>query len=341
MVKGQESLALSKWELDVLQEYPYQIVGAEQRGNSWRLDTDRGLKALYRYEEKAGQVSQMHALLEHLAARGFRRTNRFIRTRDGWPYVYRGTYTYVLTDWAAGRPADFSQESDLQRATQTLAEVHRLGAGSPVNSGTSLSQENQWNRKLAERRESLQWYRRLAEAKKPPNEFEALFLERANEFERKAATALQELADGGIERVADEVRSAGIVCHRNWREENLRFNGEQRLAVIGWDACGADLPVVELSQFIRRAMAARKSWEVDLGRQILARYEETCPLSGKEKKILLGLLAFPQQFWGTVSDYFRGQRDGEEMTVRLREGITEEEHRETFLAELRGSLSPG
>ncbi|MBC9784857.1 CotS family spore coat protein [Heliobacterium chlorum] len=335
MEKEQESRTLSQWELDVLQEYPYQIVGAEQRGNTWRLDTDRGVKALYRYEAKAGQVSQTHALLEHLAARGFRRTNRFIRTRDGWPYVYRGTYTYVLTDWVTGRPADFRQESDLQRATQSLAEVHRLGAGSPINSGPSSSQENEWNRKLAERKESLQWYRRLAKAKKHSNEFEALFLERADEYERKAAQALQQLSDGGIERIAGEVRSTGIVCHRNWREENLRFNGEHRLDVIGWDACGSDLPVVELSQLIRRAMATRKSWEVDLGREILNGYEEISPLGGKEKKILLGLLAFPQHFWGTVADYFRGRRDVEEMTVRLREGISEEEQRETFLEEFR------
>ncbi|WP_187147796.1 phosphotransferase [Heliomicrobium modesticaldum] len=336
MRDGQESPKLSKWDMDALQEYPYTVTAADRQGNFWRLETNRGIKAFYRHEEKADRVAETHAMLEHLAERGFRRASRFIRTRDGRPFAQRGPYTYVLTDWLPGRSTDFQRDDDLRQAARTLAAIHWSGAGFHGGGEKDAQKVSRLLKTLADRREALQWYRQLAQMKRQTSEVDRLLKEWGPEFEQKATRALRRVADTMVKPSGE---AGWTICHRDWREGNLHLDGA-RLAVTGWDSCGPDLPAAELAQFLRRVADARGRWDVESGMQIIDAYRETGNLGTGDRELLVGLLEFPQRFWSLVAGHYRGA--GEPSTPELlRREIAEEAGRQDFVASLERHLGTG
>ncbi|MBM7865169.1 hypothetical protein GTO89_00130 [Heliobacterium gestii] len=331
MRDGQERSKLSKWDMDALQEYPYSVTAAERQGGFWRLETNRGMKAFYRHEEKADQVAGTHAMLEHLADRGFRRASRFIRTRDGRPFAQRGPYTYVLTDWLNGRSPDFRRDEDLRQAAQTLAAIHRSGEGFPGGPEQATAQVGRLLKALAERRETLLWYRQLAQMKRRAGEIDDVLSEWGPEFEQRAVRSLRRVTDALMKPVTG---NNWTICHRNWREENLHMEGN-RLLATGWDGCSLDLPAAELAQFMRR-VADRRDWDVESASQLVDAYRQVRDLSALERELLLGLLEFPQRFWALVASHYRG--NGESAPEQLREEIAREAPRQAFVTSLAGRL---
>ncbi|QGG49269.1 CotS family spore coat protein [Heliorestis convoluta] len=329
----QNFVSLGQEEQEVLQQYPYEIGRTERRGRGWRLETDRGSKGLYRYKSlDRDRIFAVHHALEQLAARGFRHTSRHIRTRQGEPFVRKGSSYYILVDWYSYPSVDFCQDRDLQVATRNLALLHRLGHVKERQEEVDRVMNRQ---ALEDRNRELQEYRQRVEKRGRYNAFDEIFLENARKMEQKSTEAIERLIASDIDKLYTESSEKGSICHRHWTEKNLRLSKDNNLAIIGWDNCGTDLPVAELTRFIRHVMDRRESWDIDTGKEMLAIYEEIRPLDKRETDVLASLLSFPHKFWKVVASYYRDGHRSEELLSSFRQAIEEEVERDSFLEKLR------
>ncbi|MDD2421181.1 MAG: CotS family spore coat protein [Heliobacteriaceae bacterium] len=320
----------------VLKEYPYTVLRVEQQGRIWRVETDRGPKALYSYSGNTGKVNRVHQTLEHLAGRGFRHLNRYIRTRDGKPFVLQANNAYVLTDWLPGRKADFCRAEEVLLATKALAEIHRLGTGAcTLTVPGDTYDEKYWHNTLVNRCNEYHQYRQIVEKRSLRTTFDNLFLIHATDYENGALEALKKVAAGCRQLTPGGYQ--GQVCHRDWREENLLIAG-RRLSIIGWEHCGTDFPVTDLSRFIRRVMVKKGDWDGATGVAVIAGYDHIRPLEIAEKEVLHGLLSFPERFWDSVASYYRGSVSAATALHQLQQAIGEEQRRQTFIQTVAGYL---
>ncbi|WP_170270482.1 CotS family spore coat protein [Heliorestis acidaminivorans] len=332
----QDLSALAQEEQEVLEQYPYKVIGTKRRGRGWRLETDRGPKGLYCYHAPdRDRIFAIHHALEQLASKGFRHTSRNIRTRQGEPFVRKGDYYYTLVDWYNYPRIDFRQDRDLQIATRNLAMLHRLGQ---VRERQEKVDQRLGKKSLEKRNQELKGYRQRLDNKSQYSPFDELFLEHAERMEQKSTTAMEKLINNNIDQLFVESAERGTVCHRNWTERNLRISPDNNLAIIGWDNCGTDVPIAEFSGFIRYVIDRRDNWDVDSAKQILSTYEEIRPLENREKSALLALLAFPHKFWKTVASHYRGGKDLESSINTLKQVFAEEQKQERFVNTLQEEL---
>jgi homoserine kinase type II len=104
----------------------------------WRLTTPRGLLCLRRWPSQADpsdpkwsqRLGFIHAVLEHVARRGFSLVPIPIRTRQGNSHLQLDDFSWELSPWLAGH-ADYlplRRPEKLRAAMTALAEFHRAAA---------------------------------------------------------------------------------------------------------------------------------------------------------------------------------------------------------------------
>ena len=101
----------------------------------WRITSDRGLLCLRRWPTHADpkwpeRLDFIHAVLEHVARRGFSIVPTPIRTRGGESHVRRDGHHWELSTWLPGRADYFPlrRPEKLRAALSALAEFHRAAA---------------------------------------------------------------------------------------------------------------------------------------------------------------------------------------------------------------------
>lgn len=299
----------------------------------WQIETDRGVKVLYRLPQGRERLTVMHAVLEQMAEGGLRRTNRLIHTRHGAPLVTDGLDGYGLVDWLPGRPADLTNRDELQLVAGALGDVHRIGATGGI--GRPARDCDFWLAGIDEHGlgRSFTLYRSLAlapTAAAAQGDFGRFFLAYATEFEQKMRYGLACFDEQEVTQLVAAARSSGQVGHGDWREEHLLIDERGRLAIIGWKKCGWLLPSVELAEFLRYLAMRTGGWSADAAQAALAAYQERRVLALEEKRLLIALLRLPVEFWSTVAGYYRYGYEKMAMIAALKQAVAQEAERSLY-----------
>lgn len=307
-----------------LEQWDLEIEGVEPRGKALLLETDTGIKCLKIFEKNTGEMNDIFLVLEHLAHRGFKNIPRFIRTRFGDPYIKSGENTYYcLSDWFPGCPIDLENNSDISRAAEELANLHRS------SQGFILPREN----------EKITFINRQQQFQKIASimmEFNIRTAQGENiktylrDMARRALRSCKLLNEAGYRAIWEKgCRSMGF-CHGAFHEHHILVENGKKIFITGFDEWKRDLGLAELSGFILLA-AGKKGWKYSLIQNIISSYDKNFSLYPAEWEVVRSFLLFPSEYWRLVKQLAERETEAGEVTRMLEACREKEEFKEKCL----------
>ncbi|MBQ8164323.1 MAG: CotS family spore coat protein [Clostridia bacterium] len=282
-----------------------------------------------------------HVILKHLRENGFDKTDRYLTALNGLPFMPGYGVNYILIKRNMGRECEISCCEDLADASRLLAEMHLASRGftqqkaedvlirfhelmyPPQERGEESarysvdeSNQNEFNfncyikndlgntpETFKRRLEELKKFRKTA--KKSRNAFDYAYLSVADYYCALAERIHEELAVSPYEKLTEQYREEGCVCHRDYTGHNILLGKNE--TVINFESACIDLPIYDVANFLRRRMR-KCGWSVSDADFILDNYSKTRPLSNDEITVLKILLQFPQKLWRIINKYYNSRR---------------------------------
>lgn len=318
----------------ILEQYPFEVKQTAKGRGALICDTDEGLKILKEYRGSEGRADFLYCLLQFLKNHGQERVDCIVRTKEDKTIArdVDGT-AYILRDWYEGRECDTKNREDILKAIRQLADIHNILREFPEEipdylqiQDDTLLLENERHTK------ELKKVRNYISSRKKKNDFEMEFLKSFDMFygEAKKVIALQkqELEES---QGSDGKSSIYGICHGDYNQHNVIFS-KQGVAVLNFERASYDVQAADLGNFMRKILE-KHNWNMGLGMDMLAAYNNVRNLGEQEIRQLYIRLAYPEKFWKIANHYFNTSKAwvcGRNLE-KLDKFISQNEARENFL----------
>lgn len=315
---------------------PESVGAVEPVLDVYRIETRDGAKNLKRTRLSPDKLRFVLSGLQHLHRNRFRALCLPLPTKDGTPFLDRGGWRYLLSDWIEGRQADLGRPAELSAAVRTLAAFHQASRGyrPPMESNSRFHWGNLlvsfFKRCEEMRRLALETRRRMA-----ATGFDREIRAEIDYYLALADFARDLLSASSYKALAAEAAEEGGLCHGDVAARNFIQTPRGDVFLIDFDGLRQDLPLMDLWKLFRRLMKTH-GWDSGLGRSILRTYEDVKPLSPAELEVLLALTAFPQKYWRLASRYYGGRYAVQEESYqrKLRKYTRHREAHAAFVSDL-------
>ena len=294
---------MSDRNLEVLNLYDIEVNRIAKGRGAYLIWTDKGFFRLSEYEGNGGRLSFEEILLGYIENNSRIHVDRLIRTQEGEMYgedVY-GT-KYILKKWYEGNECDVKRQSDVLKGIHTLAELHKVlhmlkneevSDITPINESV-ISEYNRYN-------DELKRVRNFMRKRTRKTQFEYDVLARFEEYYGYAEDAYQQLIRSGIYRQEQEAMDKCSICHGAYNYHNIMLMG-QETAVVNFDRSGRGPQVIDLYLYIRKVME-KHDWNIQLGHQLLERYDHVKAIEDDELNILRVMLSYPEKYRKLLNQY--------------------------------------
>ena len=261
-------------------------------------ETSDGWVSIKEYSGTKRKLEQQYELMSRIKEAGFPYLDCLRRNLEGELISYdKEENAYVLRDWYVGKECDTRSISDIERAVRKLAVLHKVMRGEIQNEYVRESLVHECDRHNAEIRKT----RKFIQKKQKKNGFEVRLLNCAELFLRQGEQVVQELENSDYEILRKESLNLGSICHGDYNQHNLLFNGNQ-IAITNFDKWNYDIQVADLYHFMRKILE-KHNWDLSMGLGMLDTYQEVKPLSKAELNNLRIRLAYPWKFWKLCNFY--------------------------------------
>ena len=252
----------------------------------WHLETNRGCFALKPAPPPA-EADFLRRAEEHLAAQGFTRFPRLVRTAAGAPVcLLPSGERLVLRTWLPGsNPVlDLEHPRDLRRLAEAVAEMHlaSLGFGGGICPDRDFPS---WPTLLAARTADLDRFRSAAGRH---GRFLRPYRAAIPAALEEAALARELLEASGYGEAAAEAREAGGLCHGDLAANNALVHGAHAY-LLDLDRAERDIFAADLTRLIQR-IAAAQDWDSRPGEALLEAYQCLRPLPVWEMRLVAAWL---------------------------------------------------
>lgn len=294
---------MNERSLEVLNQYDLVVERTARGRGTYLVWTDRGLFQLFEYSGTEGRIKYEADLLEYIQAAGFERIDTICKTGEGMLYSMDEMGTkYVLKRWYEGRECDVKKSGDILAGLQTLACLHlkteridnqELKELAPE--GDSIADEyERHNRELRRVRSFIRGRNRKTQ-------FEYDVLMNFDEYYGYAEEAYRKLEQSGVREMEEKASDICSICHGTYNHHNLIISGNT-MAVVNFNHSAKGLQLKDLYFFIRKIME-KNDWNIQLGRQIIEKYNMIKPVRDEELKLLKIMLSYPEKFWKVLNQY--------------------------------------
>ena len=133
------------------------------------------------------------------------------------------------------------------------------------------------------------------------SKFEYGVLAHFDEYYGYAEAAWKNLIKSGYEEMEREAFEKCSICHGTYNHHNLIMSGNS-VAVVNFNHSVKGLQIKDLYFFLRKVME-KNDWNVQLGRQIIDKYQVIRPISDKNMELLRIMLSYPEKFWKVLNQY--------------------------------------
>ncbi len=269
-------------DLDLELEYGLPSAAITARRQSvLRIKSDTEEYALKHVQLPLEKLLYLLSIKDFMWARGFTSFPFIVPTLQGEYFLPRESGIYYLLHWIPGRESNFLNHNDLMLYAAVLGRLHRLTKGFH-SSGSDW--QGRWSAGL----------QKLAALDCSHASRLSSLREVVPEVIRAGAKTLSLLQEP---EVARSLRQPAVVCHHDLSSRNFLISTGNRGFLIDFECARADVPMLDLAQFLERVMLWR-NWDLTLALQLLAAYTEENPLTRGDLGALLAFLYFPRSLWG-------------------------------------------
>ncbi|SHK19608.1 protein kinase family protein [Hespellia stercorisuis] len=118
------------YELDVLEQYPIEIMSTRKIRGAYFCETNEGIMALSAAPFAEKRAALVHTLCSGLEERGYERVDTLLANKEGkFVSERRDGSRYILKKWYQGAECDVKNERDVLGAAKNLARLHLLMTG--------------------------------------------------------------------------------------------------------------------------------------------------------------------------------------------------------------------
>ncbi len=209
-------------------------------------------------------------------------------------YAYHKGTRYLLTDFVAGREADYYNQSDWQTAIGTMKEYHHffqqeIKSNGPKWQPLHFNGSRAWQERLTE----MVRCREIASQR--PDHFS-----RQYQKEWRYFTAQGDRALTIFEKATDLLPQT--ICYHDWACHNLIVN-QERASLIDFDYLIVDYTVHDKANLIGKYLKIN-GYQVKALLKALWDFDRIYPWQKGEIKLLLAYLTFPYDYWMWGRQYF-------------------------------------
>lgn len=318
----------------LLEQYDVEILRTRKGRGVILCETDKGLLVFKEYEGNEAKLVLLGRLLSQIRELGRVSAEELIPARDGALCVKENDGTaYILKTCAEGRECNIFDRGECQEAVRTLARLHQSMVLEPREDCPVLPRFSPLQEYEKHNREFIKVQRFLRKkSQKTAFEYSLLgcfdyFMEQAGEV-TEGWRSYEENMPGDQEEYA--------YCHGDYQYHNI-LRGEQGMYIVNFEKCLRDRQIRDLYLLMRKLLE-KTGWSVSLGKELLAAYDRTQPISAYAYIDLYYRLAYPEKFWKIVNFYYNSgkawipQRNQEKLDKLL----AQEQDKKIFLETVFG-----
>ena len=286
----------------LLEQYEMEVRATRKGRGAILCDTDRGPLIFKEYAGNEAKLNTENRLLTQIRETGSVRVDVLIPTKEGALFVQDNDgVKYVLKTFYEGRECNIYDKAECLEAVRLLARIHD-SMELPVEEGESgipvfspLKEYEKHNRELVKVRSFLR-----KKGQKQP--FEIRLAGVLDEFLDQARQVTEAWSSYEEALLKKEKSQAQTYCHGDYQYHNI-VRGESGWCVINFEKCIRDSQIRDLYLLLRKLLE-KSNWQVSLGRELLAAYQELRPISAYAYIDLYYRLAYPEKFWKIANFYY-------------------------------------
>lgn len=275
----------------------------------FRVQVGQDVFALKPVKAEANRLAFLHRMNSHLQEHHFPHVLPWLKTKYGDAFYIGKAMSFYAVPWFGkewSRNTSISEEALIQ----SLADMHRFSEnieeGEKEGDPSTFDQTvKQWNEQMKQ----LESYEEEARKREYASPFDVAFLACHDELRQAASFALN-----GLKRMSEidaEKPFRRVYCHRRAHRHNLVIDGAN-WKWIDFAHAGLDVPMRDCAAFIHRFPPQGEDKIASLEKRLDA-YEETFPLSRRERQLLCLFLAYPKPVVRWLNRYYKDKRSHDEM----------------------------
>lgn len=302
--------------VDVIRQYSFRVGTIDSFKTFYILKTDRGTKILNVWND-IHQLEQVHYHQELLISKGFRKIDRFIRTKDKKPYViYRGI-GYSLSDVIKGISPSIKLENDLELVGKTLGALH-----SALKAIKVYKPFIKWSYHFEKGYHSLGELQTKLKIKQHKTQIDQLVLADIPSYKDQIKQSIQ-MADK-VEKNMIKNRLEPIWCHGNLTLNSFKIDDFGQGWIIDYQTPIVEVASYDVAKLISR-LYLKNGYDFKPIALILNNYHEIKPLSTDDKLWILTYVAYPHGLWKLYQLYRLGKIESEIESIEQYHRLIEEQ----------------
>lgn len=293
-------------------EYNIEVADLKSFKRLWRIATTQNtfiVKPFISIE----QITPLYKLSINMVKKGFKNFPLLHLSNSGLPYFQANGKYYIVMSYIDGESADFSQNEDLQKVIDVLADFHHSCAY--YKKQLKLPYYNPIYYRLENRLFTFKRLFNTLHAKKIKTTLDAKIIRLGEAVIAYSTEALNLINKEEINGAYQEAYDNQFLAHRDVASHNFIVN--KRGWLIDFDLAGIEPQFLDLWQLLNRIML-EVGWEIDQFQMVEGMYYQNKRLRDYERRIIRQLSLFPNDIIReSLGAYLHPQKFNQDNTVRI------------------------
>lgn len=316
---GLGGFSMVKKHQEVFKQYDFKIYKTYRIRGAHIIETNKGPKLFKRLECSKRQVEFENKIQEVLVKKGHPYVDLYVsNSNDEIITTDSLGNNFLMKDWNSGKGCDLRDEKDVLKGVSNLAKIHKLLRNVPISDEElSFAGEKNLIKVFEKRTRELMSLRSYIRGKRKKNEFEICFLDCYEFLLEQAVLANKLLKKSQYNNLLKSAVSEGHLYHGNYTYHNLIILDKktknnmdlsiERIVTSNFEKAVIGIQINDLYHFMRKTME-KNDWNINLGNQMIVKYNSICKISKNEAEILYILLLYPEKFWKISNYYYNGKK---------------------------------
>lgn len=281
--------------IEIIRQYDLRVGMIETSPSYYSMKTNLGIKKLNIWNDH-NIVKEVYRYREMVVKAGFRKVDRFIRTKEGLPYIIQGNIGYSLSDDIKGVLPSLNNEKEVKILAKTIAKFQQALMRVIIDNEIEL-----WSSNFYKGLKYLNKIEDIVKSKENKNEMDELLSNDLPTFKNEILQSI-EMAKK-VEKIAKKNNSIPTLCHGNLQLKSFVIDEFDECWVIDFSKPVVDVASYDLAKFIWKIYNDKTVNIKDIYK-LLDYYQEVKPLKLEDKLWILTYLAYPHELWKFVYIYY-------------------------------------